>query len=269
MLARLLLTPTRLLLPGGLLTPTRLRSGIRAAGQLRAGRRLAGGRLAGGRLARRRLAPAGLHRRRGPGERLAPGLLRRGRRRPAAGLVAAGLVAEVLWWLVRLLGVPPVLARHRSVLTHLRPPPGARSLRLGRSQGTRARRILCSMPDQPPTPRWPAWVYGDGDEPDPRFSLANERTFLAWIRTGLAFVTAGLGIAALAHFAPETGRRFTIAAIVMLCCGVVCGFTGFGRWARNERAMRLGTPLAAPSALPVLSVILLLIAGLAAFSLVG
>ncbi|MBP8918381.1 MAG: DUF202 domain-containing protein [Micropruina sp.] len=117
--------------------------------------------------------------------------------------------------------------------------------------------------------RWPAWVYGVGDEPDPRFSLANERTFLAWIRTGLAFVTAGLGIAALAHFAPATGARFIAASVVMLCCGVVCGFTGFGRWARNERAMRLGVPLIRPSVLPMLSVILLLIAGLAAFTLLG
>ncbi len=117
--------------------------------------------------------------------------------------------------------------------------------------------------------RWPAWVYGTGDEPDPRFSLANERTFLAWIRTGLAFVTAGLGIAALAHFAPVTGSRFIIAGVVMLCCGVLCGFTGFTRWARNERAMRRGVPLVRPSVLPMLSVILLLIAGLAAFSLLG
>ncbi len=117
--------------------------------------------------------------------------------------------------------------------------------------------------------RWPGWVYRVGDEPDPRFSLANERTFLAWIRTGLAFVTAGLGIAALAHFAPDTGSRFLIAGVVMLCCGVLCGFTGFSRWARNERAMRLGSPLTRPSTLPMLSVILLLIAGMAVFTLLG
>ena len=49
------------------------------------------------------------------------------------------------------------------------------------------------MSDEAGQRRWPAWVYGVGDDPDPRFSLANERTFLAWIRTGLAFVTAGLG----------------------------------------------------------------------------
>ncbi len=125
------------------------------------------------------------------------------------------------------------------------------------------------MEDQRRSGRWPAWVYGAGDDPDPRFSLANERTFLAWTRTGLAFVTAGLGIAALAHFAPSTGSRFIVASVVMLSCGVLCGFTGFARWARNERAMRLGVALIPPSVLPMLSVVLLLIAGVAAFALLG
>ena len=37
-----------------------------------------------------------------------------------------------------------------------------------------------------PERRWPSRVYAHGHEPDPRFSLANERTFLAWIRTALA-----------------------------------------------------------------------------------
>ncbi|EDX36625.1 MULTISPECIES: YidH family protein [Shigella] len=30
-----------------------------------------------------------------------------------------------------------------------------------------------------------------GEAPDYRFSLANERTFLAWIRTALGFLAAG------------------------------------------------------------------------------
>ena len=34
-------------------------------------------------------------------------------------------------------------------------------------------------------------------EPDVRFTLANERTFLAWNRTALALVVAGLGIVQL------------------------------------------------------------------------
>ena len=33
-----------------------------------------------------------------------------------------------------------------------------------------------------------------GEEPDPRFTLANERTFLAWIRTSLAFLAGGIAV---------------------------------------------------------------------------
>lgn len=33
-----------------------------------------------------------------------------------------------------------------------------------------------------------------GEAPDYRFSLANERTFLAWIRTALGFLAAGVGL---------------------------------------------------------------------------
>ena len=46
--------------------------------------------------------------------------------------------------------------------------------------------------------RFPQSVYRDGSEPDPRFSLANERTFLAWIRTSLALFAAGVALEALA-----------------------------------------------------------------------
>ncbi|MEZ5200430.1 MAG: DUF202 domain-containing protein [Micropruina glycogenica] len=79
------------------------------------------------------------------------------------------------------------------------------------------------MSDEAGQRRWPAWVYGVGDDPDPRFSLANERTFLAWIRTGLAFVTAGLGISALAHFAPPpvpgSSRPRWCCSVAACCAG--------------------------------------------------
>ena len=63
--------------------------------------------------------------------------------------------------------------------------------------------------------------------------------------------------------------NYFAAAVVLLCCGVLCGVTGLTRWARNERSMRLGVALARPSVLPMLTVILLLIAGLAAFALLS
>ena len=45
--------------------------------------------------------------------------------------------------------------------------------------------------------RFPRSVYGEGEEPDPRFSLANERTFLAWLRTALAMYAAAFALEAL------------------------------------------------------------------------
>ena len=48
-------------------------------------------------------------------------------------------------------------------------------------------------------------VLRGGTEPDPRFTLANERTFLAWIRTSLAFLAGGIAIEAF------TGDIFDIA----------------------------------------------------------
>ena len=40
--------------------------------------------------------------------------------------------------------------------------------------------------------RFPRWVYGEGSEPDPRATLANERTFLAWIRTAIPLTAGGV-----------------------------------------------------------------------------
>ena len=117
--------------------------------------------------------------------------------------------------------------------------------------------------------RRPRWVYGVGTEPDPRFTFANERTFLAWIRTGLAFVTAGLAIATLAHFAPGAELRVKIAAAVLVTCGLLSGVTGYSRWARNERAMRLHRPLVATGAMPILTLALVVIAAIAGFALGG
>src|SRR4051812_44811495 len=81
-----------------------------------------------------------------------------------------------------------------------------------------------------------------GTEPDPRFSYANERTFLAWNRTALAFIAAGLGITALLpEFHIGGGRRLIGAPLIVL--GAVLSVASYRRWDRNERAMRLGRPL--------------------------
>ena len=42
--------------------------------------------------------------------------------------------------------------------------------------------------------RFPGKVYRRGSEPDARFSLANERTFLTWVTTGLALLSVGVAL---------------------------------------------------------------------------
>ncbi|QUH04778.1 DUF202 domain-containing protein [Saccharopolyspora erythraea] len=101
--------------------------------------------------------------------------------------------------------------------------------------------------------RWPRRLYEVGDEPDPRFTLANERTFLAWIRTSLALMAAGVGVEALNAVAHEAGGPLrTALAVLLLLGGVACSATAFGRWVATERAMRAGDALPAPKLAPLL-----------------
>lgn len=83
--------------------------------------------------------------------------------------------------------------------------------------------------------RFPRSVYEQGHEPDPRFTLANERTFLAWIRTALALVAAGVAIEVL-----EVGHPVwrLIAALVLIMLGVIAVVRAWLGWAGTERALR-------------------------------
>lgn len=104
--------------------------------------------------------------------------------------------------------------------------------------------------------RRPRRVYGVGEEPDPRFSLANERTLLAWLRTGLALVVAGVALVALADLF-DTQRLFETTAALAFLGGGLAAVLGYLRWARIERALRLHQPLpAAHAALVVLGTVL-------------
>jgi inner membrane protein YidH len=103
--------------------------------------------------------------------------------------------------------------------------------------------------------RWPRRVYAAGSEPDPRFTFANERTFLAWIRTGLGFLAAGVAIAAIARWSDRLGLEIRLASAVLIICGLACGLGAFRRWMANERAMRLNEPLPSSPLLLVLTAI--------------
>jgi len=79
-------------------------------------------------------------------------------------------------------------------------------------------------------------------EPDPRFSYANERTFLAWMRTALGLITAGLAITQLLPpFDLPGGRR--LIGLPLIAMGTIIAVVSLRNWTANEHAMRRGLPL--------------------------
>ncbi|TLP71950.1 YidH family protein [Nesterenkonia sphaerica] len=106
---------------------------------------------------------------------------------------------------------------------------------------------------QEPTPRWRERILGGGVEPDPRFTLANERTFLSWIRTSLALLAGGVAVEALTQQIFEPQVR-TLLAVVLLVLGALLGAGAFTRWLRIERSLRNHRPLPLPLIAPLLGV---------------
>jgi putative membrane protein len=97
----------------------------------------------------------------------------------------------------------------------------------------------------------PAGSGGDGTEPDPRYTFANERTFLAWSRTALALVVAGLGVVQLLPPFPGVPWGRHVLGVPLIVFGAVVAVAAYREWVRNQRAMRLGLPLAR-SVMPLL-----------------
>lgn len=100
-----------------------------------------------------------------------------------------------------------------------------------------------------------------GDEPDPRFSLANERTFLAWIRTGMALIAGAIAVEGFLTQTLVTPVR-TVFVVVLLLLGMVVSLSAAVRWVRVERAMRNRTPLPFPLLVPLLAIGAALVVGL-------
>src|SRR4051794_41351294 len=80
-----------------------------------------------------------------------------------------------------------------------------------------------------------------GREPDPRFTLANERTFLAWNRTALALIGGGLAAGQLLDFEPDLARL--VVSLPPIALGLMLAVTSYRRWEANQRALRLDEPL--------------------------
>lgn len=106
----------------------------------------------------------------------------------------------------------------------------------GGTQDSRVRRLL----------------LGGDPEPDPRFSLANERTFLAWIRTALAVVAAAVATDAVMVAAWPNGIRRAIVVVLLVTGAAISAGAGL-RWLAVERALRSGRPLPLSPLIPLLA----------------
>lgn len=118
-------------------------------------------------------------------------------------------------------------------------------------------RVACEVPPKVVGvfSRWPAepaWRR-EGGEPDYRFSLANERTFLAWIRTALAALAAGM---LLDQMATRVEPRFLVVMVALALCVLAAGLgmVAYRKWRDNEQAMRHSKALPHSRVLSILSV---------------
>jgi len=100
----------------------------------------------------------------------------------------------------------------------------------------------------------------DGIEPDPRFTYANERTFLAWSRTALALVVAGLGIVQLLPPFPGVPWGRHALGVPLIVFGAVVAVIAYREWTRNQWAMRHEQPLPR-SVMPTIMAVIIAVMG--------
>ncbi len=94
--------------------------------------------------------------------------------------------------------------------------------------------------------RGPSWWSTDGEEPDPRWTLANERTLLAYERTALGLLVAGLA-ATGSRVVAEAPLWLSLIGLPLIVLSAAVALEGRGRFLRAQRAMRNGDALTAPA----------------------
>lgn len=92
------------------------------------------------------------------------------------------------------------------------------------------------------------------EEPDYRFTLANERTFLAWIRTALALVAGGVAVRQVPVDGPGEQVLVGLLAVTCLAAALVLAVGAPTHWRRSQTAIRRGLPLPGTLLVAVLAV---------------
>jgi putative membrane protein len=111
----------------------------------------------------------------------------------------------------------------------------------------------------------PRGVYDVGREPDPLYSLANERTYLAWLRLAVTLLAAAVAIDRLFLEHPQAASQLLTLGLVTVAFAT-CGL-GVRRWWATEHALRLRRPLPGFSA-PLLGVTAIVLIGIGVIVLV-
>ncbi|WP_116246287.1 DUF202 domain-containing protein [Nocardiopsis sp. FIRDI 009] len=88
---------------------------------------------------------------------------------------------------------------------------------------------------------------------DYRFTLANERTFLAWLRTALALLAGAVAVLHLLPLDWNEAQRTTVGLTLTVLAGVITAYAPL-RWYRVQKIMSRGEPLRM-SALPIVTTV--------------
>ena len=96
--------------------------------------------------------------------------------------------------------------------------------------------------DNDNTPAEPSSNIDPESEPDYRFTLANERTFLAWQRTALGLLAAAVAVVQLVPELTVPGARHVLGVLLAVLATLTAA-VGLRRWHQVDRAIRSGLPL--------------------------
>ncbi|MEY9965618.1 putative membrane protein [Streptacidiphilus sp. MAP12-16] len=112
--------------------------------------------------------------------------------------------------------------------------------------------------DRPDSPGW----WKEGEEPDYRATLANERTFLAWARTALALMAGSLAVLQLVTAVPAALRL--AIAFYLIALAMAATLTGYRLWRLRQHRMRRRQPLGHTPVQALMATALLLLGALIA-----